>query len=493
MSDCPSDDNLVRLVEGQLSGNEVSAIEAHCDTCRACLDVVAELARNLAPRRATSWPPGPPAVANPAVSTVRVVESTGLLGGRYRVLEPLGMGGMGVVHAALDTKLGRKVAIKRLRGPQEAFSRGRRTRFIREAQLLASLNHPNVLTVHDIDVSHCELYVVMELVDGWSLSRWVRDTAPGWKRIVDAYLDAGLGLTAAHQLGIVHRDIKPDNILVAKGGRVVLSDFGLAGLFGLASPEPSSVDGFGPTEDGRGFEDAPRVGTPAFMAPEQIAGNAADARSDQFSFCLSLYLSLHGRRAFMGNTAIEIAASKQSGRLLPTLRDAVPRGIDRVLEIGLDPIPEKRFPSMQALLARLAEAANRTRWTRPARGAVLVFCVLGFALAALIALRHRPGVVAGIAATHIPSTPRDRAADSSSRAPVSPAPSAEQPSALATSVPSHEDLKTPTHAVGPAAKQGPPAASASTKVPAPQKRSGGTACQRSVECASGLCVAEVCQ
>ncbi len=151
---------------------------------------------------------------------------------------------MGVVYTAFDTKLQRKVAVKRLRELATAASADqRRARFLREAQLLASLSHPNVLTVHDVGGVDPELYVVMELVDGWPMSRWISEAAPrpDWRRILDLYLQVGRGLSAAHQLGVVHRDVKPENILVARNGRVLIGDFGLAGLAEVAGVTRRSV------------------------------------------------------------------------------------------------------------------------------------------------------------------------------------------------------------------------------------------------------------
>ena len=203
------DEMFARLIEGTLAGDRLRQLEAHCDGCEACGRAMAELARTITPARG-DW-----------------------LGERYRILEPLAAGGMGVVYTAFDTKLQRKVAIKRLRetagGPT---AERRRTRFLREAQMLASLSHPNVLTVHDVGAIDRELYVVMELVDGWPMSRWISEAQPrpGWPQIVDMYLQVGRGLSAAHQLGVIHRDVKPENILVGRSGRVLIGDFGLAGL-----------------------------------------------------------------------------------------------------------------------------------------------------------------------------------------------------------------------------------------------------------------------
>jgi len=360
---CPNDETFTRLVEGLLSETEVRDLEAHCDGCITCARLMAELARAVSP------------------------SGGGLLDERYRLLEPLGAGGMGVVYAALDTKLGRKVAIKRLRETGTGTpAEKRRGRFMREAQLLASLSHPNVLTIHDVGGADRELYVVMELIDGAPVSRWRIEKRPGWRRIVDVYLQAGRGLVAAHQLGIVHRDIKPDNILVANNGRVLVGDFGLAGLAGnltpAADPSPST-----PPSPGSLTQTGAVLGTPAYMSPEQHDGKTGDALSDQFSFAVSLYESLHGRRPFAGRSAGEIAAATRSGSLAPG-GDGVPRGIDRALAIALDPDPIRRFASMEDLLGALEKAADR----RPAAvwlaGAAVL--ILAGAVGARMWMHHTP-------------------------------------------------------------------------------------------------------
>jgi hypothetical protein len=360
---CPSDRTLVRLIEGTLDEVEVGAVRAHSDGCAACGRALVELARTLAP-------------ASPSEDS---------LGDRYCLLEPLGAGGMGVVSIAFDTQLRRKVAVKRLRDSgDDASIERRRSRFLREARLLASLSHPNVLTVHDVGGMERELYVVMELVDGWPLSRWLAEAGPrpGWREIVDQYLQAGRGLAAAHALDVVHRDVKPENILVARSGRVLIGDFGLAGLRGagpLAPPRPADPSDI--TETGA------VLGTPAYMAPEVLDGAPADARSDQFSFCTSLWESLHGQRPFAGRAAGELAAAARRGP--PRLgADGVPRALDRVVARGLAAAPERRHPSMSALLAELGRARARPAapvWTMVA-GAVAVAA----AGAAVVARHPRP-------------------------------------------------------------------------------------------------------
>src|SRR5262245_9394344 len=345
---CPSDEIFTRLVEGLLPEEETRALEAHCDGCLTCARLLAELARSISPSGGAG--------------------GGGLLGDRYRLLEPLGAGGMGVVYAAFDTKLSRKVAVKRLREtglgrPAEK----RRGRFLREAQLLASLSHPNVLTVHDVGGADRELYVVMELVDGAPVSRWLTEKRPGWRTIIDVFLQAGRGLVAAHQLGIVHRDIKPDNILVANSGRVLVGDFGLAGLAGNLTPgaDPSPRSPSSLTQTGA------VLGTPAYMSPEQHDGKPGDALSDQFSFAVSLYESLHGRRPFAGRSASEIAAATRSRPLAPG-GDGVPRAVDRVLSTALDPDAGRRFASMEDLL----RALERVRHHRPVIALVAAAAVL---------------------------------------------------------------------------------------------------------------------
>jgi len=364
---CPGDETFMRLIEGTLPSDRMRDLEAHCDGCARCARTLSELARAGAPD-----PPG-------------------WLGGRYQLLEPLGAGSTGVVFAALDAKLRRKVAIKRLRDGDAAVPSGaaadrRRDRFLREAQLLASLSHPNVLTVHDVGGIDREVYVVTELVDGCPMSRWVRETQPrpDHRRIIDLYLQVGRGLWAAHQVNVVHRDVKPENILVARNGRVLIGDFGLAGLTDSTASAPAAAGAPAPlTQTGA------VLGTPAYMAPELHAGRPADALSDQFAFCMSLYESLHGRRAFGGATADEYVAAVRATRL-PLGLDGVPRAIDRVLSIGLSADPARRYPSLDALLVDLGRVRDRRP---PSRGWTAASSAVGLASVLVVALamaRHRP-------------------------------------------------------------------------------------------------------
>src|SRR5262245_18576414 len=422
---CPSDEIFTRLVEGLLPEEETRALEAHCDGCLTCARLLAELARSISPSGGAG--------------------GGGLLGDRYRLLEPLGAGGMGVVYAAFDTKLSRKVAVKRLREtglgtPAEK----RRGRFMREAQLLASLSHPNVLTIHDVGGADRELYVVMELIDGAPVSRWRIEKRPVGRRIVDVYLQAGRGLVAAPQLGIVHRDIKPDNILVANNGRVLVGDFGLAGLAGnltpAADPSPST-----PPSPGSLTQTGAVLGTPAYMSPEQHDGKTGDALSDQFSFAVSLYESLHGRRPFAGRSASEIAAATRSGPLAP-VGDGVPRGIDRALAIALDPDPIRRYASMEDLLGALEQAADRRPATVWLAGAAVL--ILAGAVGARLWLHRAPAPDAHPA-------PAEQAAVAPATAPAKTAPAPTLPTASATDGGAHASSPdAPAASAGSDAKSG---------------------------------------
>jgi hypothetical protein len=231
----------------------------------------------------------------------------------------------------------------------------------------------------------------MELVDGWPMSRWISEAVPrpDWRRILDLYLQVGRGLSAAHQLGVVHRDVKPENILVARSGRVLIGDFGLAGLAeaGGETSDPAAPE---LTQTGA------VLGTPAYMAPEQHDGKPADALSDQFSFCVSLYESMHGRRPFPGQTSAEIAAAVRLGAPPPG-GDGIPREVDRVIARGLAAVPARRHPSMDALLAALARAGQR-RPVNPVLAAGAIGVVLATSATAVIVgtgthRRMQPGTV----------------------------------------------------------------------------------------------------
>ncbi|MCA9652054.1 MAG: serine/threonine protein kinase [Myxococcales bacterium] len=350
--------------------------------------------------------------------------------GRYRVEGPLGSGGVGVIYAAFDPKLGRRVAVKLLRPDRFAEDPVRAgERLHEEAQAMARLAHPNVVTVFDVGDHEGGVYIAMELVEGRSLRDWLEDTARPWREVLAMYFQAGRGLAAAHDAGLVHRDFKPPNVLVGHDGRARVVDFGLAssgptvvvpepgesgeleraaisdlyhrptrltdvettidesGRVPSLAPDSSgifntldrrydvvttfagdlTVDG---TAQGLGFDPGATIpggltrsgvvaGTPAYMAPELFMGRPADARSDQFAYCVALYEGLYGQRPFAGHTASEIAEEVLAGRIRPPPeRTRVPGWIHSIVEQGLAKHRQDRHESIRSMLASIAFLAR---------------------------------------------------------------------------------------------------------------------------------------
>jgi serine/threonine protein kinase len=293
--------------------------------------------------------------------------------GRFTVLRTLGAGGMGVVYAAYDEELDRRVAIKVVRDDVGAGAQGRE-RMKREAQAMAKVSHPNVVQVYQVgDLDDGQLYVAMEFVKGTTLADWLGSEERGWEEALEMYLQAGRGLAGAHREGLVHRDFKPDNVLIGTDGRARVLDFGLARAEGVRSPEvdsallrvstPTTVLRSNLTLAGT------IMGTPAFMSPEQHLGESADARSDQFSFCVAVYGSLYGVSPFAGTTLMELGESVTSGALRPPPEGSpVPTWVWQALKTGLATRADDRHPSMDTLLAALTpdQVHTRRRWLWPA-------------------------------------------------------------------------------------------------------------------------------
>jgi serine/threonine protein kinase len=274
--------------------------------------------------------------------------------GRYELLRCIGRGGMGIVYAARDVELGREVAIKLLRPELSAGSDDRR--LTAEAQALARLSHPNVIAVFDVGTFEGQRFIAMEYVPGQDLRRWL-DAPRTLADVLRVFAAAGRGLHAAHAVGLVHRDFKPDNVLVGDDGRPRVLDFGLArppdGPGAAPGRPPVLPAGIDPrstilTIDGQ------VVGTPAYMAPEQHLGEPADARSDQFSFGVALYHAVYGVRPFTGDDPRSLALSIVRGRVRPaTPRYPVAEWLERLLVRALSVDAAQRFPSMEALIATL--------------------------------------------------------------------------------------------------------------------------------------------
>ncbi len=314
--------------------------------------------------------------------------------GRFTVIGMIGRGGMGVVYACYDDLLARKVAVKVLDSDVSGGSASARLRLQREAQALARLSHPNVVSIHDVGALGDRVYLAMELVEGQTLGAWSRAAPRRWREVLRVVLAAGEGLAAAHEKGLVHRDIKPDNIMVGADGRVRVMDFGLA-RSGDEAPEPAPQAATDPLRSVDVLSsDLTRtgavLGTPAFMAPEQFLGLVADARSDQFSLCATAWEALFGQAAFAGKSFAQLAGNVTAGRITPppTSR-GVPAWLRRVLERGLKARPDDRWPDLRALLQALRADPTRRRWIVGGTAGALS---LGLAAALGLQIAERRGV-----------------------------------------------------------------------------------------------------
>ncbi|HLL06923.1 MAG TPA: serine/threonine-protein kinase [Myxococcaceae bacterium] len=316
--------------------------------------------------------------------------------GRFLLLRVLGEGGMGVVYAAYDPELDRKVALKLLRVKETGTDEVGRTRLVREAQAMARISHPNVIPVFEAGPWDGEVYVAMELVDGGTLNHWVQEQPRGWREVLEKFLAAGRGLAAAHAAGLVHRDFKLANVLVGRDGRVFVTDFGLARGIGEAArphsggPEPVLPVGSSLPLNETLTRAGSVVGTPSYMSPEQFRGGEVDARSDQFSFCAALYRALYGQRPFDPEQLSKLAEARRPrspptpGVTLslsleqppeappaafiqePPKEARVPTWVRRIVMRGLSLEPGERFPSMEALLEALSQdqrlSQRRRQW-----------------------------------------------------------------------------------------------------------------------------------
>ncbi|HEY3803947.1 MAG TPA: tetratricopeptide repeat protein [Kofleriaceae bacterium] len=330
MSACPGDMQLAAFVEHAITPDERAAIEDHVHACASCREIIGHAVAVDA--------------AEPELADLAAI-------GRFTVQRVLGTGGMGVVYAAHDPELDRDVAIKLLRGIHASAEA--RQRLLREAQALAKIDHRNVIKVHDVGSHRGQIYIAMELADAGNLRAWLA-TRPALRELVALFVEAARGLAAAHAVGLVHRDVKPDNVLLCRGGRVCVTDFGLVGIERGSEPEPQRDQSL--TRTGA------VMGTPRYMSPEQFRGEPATAASDQFSLCVALYEAVYGAHPFGGATFEELSASVTRGELLaaPAGR-RVPRWLRRALVRGLALDPAARFPAMTALIAALDRGRARRR------------------------------------------------------------------------------------------------------------------------------------
>ncbi|HUQ05301.1 MAG TPA: serine/threonine-protein kinase [Kofleriaceae bacterium] len=299
--------------------------------------------------------------------------------GRFVLLDSIGRGAMGVVYAAYDPQLDRKVALKLL-SARAGASTAARERMLVEARALARLRHPHVVAVHDVVTVDDQLVIVMELVDGQTLAAWTTSGVRSWREIVVHYAQAARGLHAAHTLGIVHRDFKPANAIVGDDGRVRVLDFGLASAG--AGAAAAGEGGEGPSNLASNLtETGAIVGTPAYMAPEQLGGAPASAITDQWSFCTSLHEAVYGVRPFLAETPAQLLAEIRAGNVQRGDRErTVPAWLRAVIDRGLAPRPGDRHASLAALAHELEREHGFRRWRWPALTATAVAAAAALAL-----------------------------------------------------------------------------------------------------------------
>jgi serine/threonine protein kinase/tetratricopeptide (TPR) repeat protein len=415
--DCLSADTVTAFLSGRLGLEAVAVIEHHARGCAACLDLLATAAGQGEPRgaaagagwsqspsrsstQAWSRPPSPPwspswsqggprsrsssqpsSRVRPAGARARarpLVRGSAL--GRYVILGLVGRGGMGEVYAAYDPKLDRRVAVKLLGVERTGAQEGEaRARLLSEAKAIARLSHPNVVVVYDAETWQERVFVAMEFVEGDTLARWLTKAPRRWREIRDVFVGAGRGLAAAHAAGLVHRDFKPQNVMVGRDGQARVMDFGLARRLplddreggALAAPAPSTPASAGAGHAVAGESSAAALpltrtgvllGTPSYMAPEQFQAQPADSRSDQFSFCVALFEALYGERPFAGQTLSALKAAVLAGRIRePLVKGAVPTWLRRIVLRGLRTDRQARFASMEDLLDALERRQPRLR------------------------------------------------------------------------------------------------------------------------------------
>lgn len=345
---CPTEAELQALLEGRLAGSEAAAARAHLDTCHECAAVAAAYVAD-APSPDVTIPPRP----------IGDLLQRGDAVGRFMILDLLGTGSMGVVYTAFDPQLNRRVALKFLR--QASTARGLQDeanlRMLREAQAMARLSHPNVVSVYEVQQLDGQLAIAMELLEGQTLREWSGAGERSWRQTLAVFVDAGRGLAAAHDAGLVHRDFKPENVLINEHGRVCVTDFGLARdstreVSSLESDFDSEPGGSAPALAYCRTATGAVLGTPAYMAPEQRAGGPASPASDQFSFCVALHEALYGVRPTTARRVATGMLDEQASRACGAHAGGrPPKWVRQIIQRGLATEPHERFASMSELLA----------------------------------------------------------------------------------------------------------------------------------------------
>jgi len=339
---CVDDTTILAYFRGELGAEAVTAIEAELDSCESCLELMLVVA--------SAWRADDGALGD--------TRRSGSTVGRYVIDRVLGAGAMGVVYAAHDPELDRAIALKVMARPSPQLA----ARFRREAQAMARLDHRNVVPVFDVGGEGSEAFVAMALIHGVTLREWLR--APrSVAEIAGAFAQAADGLAAAHARDIVHRDFKPENVLVGDDGVVRVGDFGLAQLggpiaFAEGSPRVATASASSPATAG--------AGTPAYLAPEVRAGGPSGPRADQYSFWIAIHEAVTGKRP-TGGPSPAIA----------------PRRLARAITRGLADDPAERFPSMTAVADELRAIGSAGRRRAIAIGAVAALAITGLGAGAL--------------------------------------------------------------------------------------------------------------
>lgn len=412
---CIDDEALFALARGELSGSELEQAELHLCDCADCRAVLAEAAR---------------AIEASASDQQWLDKSAPTRIARYQVVSLIGAGASGVVYRGFDPQLKRTVALKVLRPDLYGEHPDQSQRMLREAQAMARLSDPHVVAVYDVGLHQGTVYLVMEYIDGTTLSAWLHAQKRSRAEILAVFADAARGLSAAHHKGLVHRDFKPENVLVASDGRARVTDFGLAResqnwLEDRAADDQASTELYAPT---RGL-----VGTPAYMAPELFEGGRASPQSDQFALCVALYVALFEKHPFKAGEGIAlselITRVRASTLQVPVLESGVDERLFEVLRRGLAVVPGDRYADVAALSAALG-AATRGSLRRSLGIAAVVLIALAYPLAWLVASRSVPLGATAPSAKVAPSSPAvsvERRPESARAVPVAPAPSLAAP------------------------------------------------------------------
>ncbi|MDC0744619.1 serine/threonine-protein kinase [Polyangium mundeleinium] len=402
-SACLDPDELSAWVEARLRDTERARVLAHVASCESCREAGSTLARMMEtpPETLSESPARSGDRAAPAKRAPPILEAGEKIG-RFRILKVLGKGGMGIVLRALDERLDREVALKLLHpeGQSGAPSPKLRERLAREARTLAALEHEHLVKVFEAGEVDGFPYLVMELVDGPNLRGFVARARPSWREGLAACMGAGRGLAALHAAGFVHRDVKPDNVLVAPGGRVVLSDLGLAKRLDAgheAAPDLLTQSGA-------------IVGTPRYLAPERVAGLPGGVPADIYAF------------------------SAMTLEIVRACEGTVPLKVEAVLKRGLDPDEQRRFASMEVMFAEIEDVLRPSRAPYAIGGVVVALVAVGAAIGLGGSTSRDPPRAAGPEMGAVPSSAAGATAPEPtvSKAPVQPSTVAEAATASAS-------------------------------------------------------------